>query len=184
MEIVSATLFRILRNAEVELEEDEGESVREAVIEGLRERRFQPVVRIDFAPGASPDIRRALTERFALEDADVYEVDGLIDYTDLFQIAALDVPDLKDPTWVPLPPARMQEDIPRVFVAIAAGDLIVHHPYESFGATVERFIEEAANDPTTLAIKMTVYRVGDETPFVNRWFARPSRVSRSPASWR
>jgi polyphosphate kinase len=166
MDIVSATLFRILRNAEVELDEEESDSLREAVIEALRERRFQPVVRIDFAPGASPEIRRALIERFGLDENDVYEISGLIDYTDLFQIAALDVPSLRDPPWTPLPPARIPDEDADVFSAIAAGDLLVHHPYESFEASVERFIDQAADDPQTIAIKMTVYRVGDDTPFV------------------
>jgi polyphosphate kinase len=165
MEIVSATLFRILRNAEVDLDEEESDSLREAVMEALRERRFQPVVRIDFAPGANAEIRRALMERFGLDENDVYEISGLIDYTDLFQIAALDVPHLRDPHWTPVPPPRLPDEDADVFAAVAAGDLLVHHPYESFEATVERFIDQAADDPQTIAIKMTVYRVGDDTPF-------------------
>ena len=164
MEIVSATLFRILRNADVEL--GHIETVPEAVIGALRERRFQPVVRIDFAPGAAAEIRRALVERFALDEEDVYDVDGLLDYTDLFQIAALDIPELRDPPWTPLPPTRLPDDETDIFATIASGDLLVHHPYESFEASVERFIEVAAGDAQTVAIKMTVYRVGDDTPFV------------------
>jgi polyphosphate kinase len=166
MLIESATLFRILRNADVELEEEDGETLREAVMEALRERRFQPVVRIDFAPGAAPEIRRALVERFALDERDVYEAPELIDYTDLFQIAGLDLPALRDPPWTPLAPTRIPDEDTDIFAAIAAGDLLVHHPYESFDASVERFIDEAADDPRTIAIKMTVYRVGDDTPFV------------------
>lgn len=180
MEIESATLFRILRNAEVELEEDEGETLREAVIEALRERRFQPVVRIDFAPNAAPEIRRALVERFALDEQDVYEVNELIDYTDLFQIAAVDLPELRDPSWTPLAPTRIPDDETDIFAAIAAGDLLVHHPYESFDASVERFIDEAADDPQTVAIKMTVYRVGDDTPFV-RSLIRAAEAGRQVA---
>jgi polyphosphate kinase len=166
MEIVSASLFRILRNAEVELEEDEGETLRDAVMEALRERRFQPVVRVDFLPGASPEIRRALVERFELDDDDVYEIDGLLDYTDLFQIAALELPQLRDPPWTPLRPPRLADEDASIFAAMAAGEFLVHHPYESFDASVQRFIDEAADDPQTVAIKMTVYRVGDDTPFV------------------
>ncbi len=166
MEIVSATLFRILRNAEVELEEDEGETLRDAILEALRERRFQPVVRVDFLRGASPEIRRALVERFELDDDDVYEIDGLLDYTNLFQIAALDLPQLRDPPWTPLRPTRLADEDASIFAAIGAGEFLVHHPYESFDASVQRFIDEAADDPQTVAIKMTVYRVGDDTPFV------------------
>ena len=168
MEIVSATLFRILRNAEVELDEEDNDTLREAVIEALRERRFEPVVRIDFAQGATPEVRRALVERFDLTEEDVYDspADGLIDYTDLFAIASLEVPKLRDPHFTPLPPAPLVHEDADVFAAIQSGDLFVHHPYDSFDASVERFIEQAADDPQTVAIKMTVYRVGDDTPFV------------------
>lgn len=166
MEIVSATLFRILRNAEVGLDEDEGDTMRDAVLEVLRERRFQPVVRLDFAPGASPLIRKALMERFSLDDEDVYEAPGLIDATDLFQIAGLDLPALRDPPWTPILPPRLRDEDGDIFAAIAAGDILVHHPYESFEASVQRFIESAANDPRTVAIKMTLYRVADDTPFL------------------
>jgi polyphosphate kinase len=166
MEIVSASLFRILRNAEIELDDDDSDSVRESVLDALRERRFQPVVRVDFAPGVAPDIRRALMERFELSDDDTYEVAGLIDYTDLFQLASLDIPALRDPHWTPLPPLGLADEDADIFAAIQAGDILVHHPYDSFEASVERFIEAASYDPQTIAIKMTVYRVGDDTPFV------------------
>lgn len=166
MEIVSATLFRILRNAEVELEDDEGDSLRDVVTDALRQRRFEPVVRVDFAPGADPRVRQALMERFELAEGDAFESKGLLDYPDLFQIAALDVPDLRDPPWTPRLPLRLADPNVPVTAAIDAGNILVHHPYESFDASVERFIDEAADDPQTLAIKMTVYRVGDDTPFV------------------
>ena len=165
MEIVTASLFRILRNAEVGLDEEENETLREAVIDALRERRFQPVVRVDFAPGTAAELRRGLMERFGLTDDDVYEAPGLIDFTDLLQIANLDAPSLRDPPFVPLPPVRLPDDDIDIFAAIAAGDILVHHPFDSFEASVERFIEDAAADPQTISIKMTVYRVGDDTPF-------------------
>jgi polyphosphate kinase len=166
MSIVSATLFRILRNAEVELEEDEGDSLRDVVTDALRQRRFEPVVRVDFAPGADVRVRSGLMERFDLSEADVFESKGLLDYPDLFQIAGLDVPELRDPSWTPRLPRRLSDSDVPVVAAIDTGNILVHHPYESFDASVERFIDEAADDPKTLAIKMTVYRVGDDTPFV------------------
>jgi len=166
LEIVDATPFRILRNAQVELDEDDPDSLREAVTEAIRQRRFEPVVRIDFKSGANDDLRRALTERFHLREADVYEVRGLLDYTTLFQIAALDVPKLRDPAWTPLAPARIPTEETDIFAVVRAADVLVHHPYESFDLSVEQFIHDAANDPQTVAIKMTVYRVGDDTPFV------------------
>lgn len=166
MEIVSATQFRILRNAEVELDDDDSETLREAVIEALKERRFQPVVRVDFATNAAPEIRRALIERFKLSELDVYEVRSVIDYTGLFQIAGLDIPALRDPPWTPLAPVALADEETDIFAAIRAADIFVHHPYESFEASVGKFIDAASSDPQTVAIKMTVYRVGDDTSFV------------------
>ena len=166
MEIVDASLFRILRNAEVELDEEDNDSLREAITEALRQRRFEPVVRVDFAPGPNPAVRQVLVERFELTDAELYEVPGLLDYTSLFQIASLNLPALRDPHWTPMPPLRLPDGHVDVFEAIRAGDLLLHHPYDSFDLSVEHFISEAAADPQTVAIKMTVYRVGDDTPFV------------------
>ena len=166
MDIVSATLFRILRNAEIDLEEEENETVREAVIDALRQRRFEPVVRIDFAAGPDPTLRERLMSQYELTDDDVYELPSLLDYTGLMQIASLDVPALRDPHWTPLPPPRLPDEDVDIFATIRAGDLLLHHPYDSFDLSVEDFISDAADDPQTVAIKMTVYRVGDDTPFV------------------
>jgi polyphosphate kinase len=166
MVVGGGTLFRILRNAEIELDEEESESVRESVAEALRQRRFLPVVRVDFAQGPNPLIKRGLMERFKLSQDDVYELPGLLDYTGLFQIAGLEIPALRDPHWTPLPPTRLSDEDVNVFDAIRMGDILVHHPYDSFEASVERFIDDAVDDPLTVAIKMTVYRVGDDTPFV------------------
>jgi len=166
MEIANATLFRVLRNAEMDLDEEESDSMRETILDALRERRFLPVVRIDFAPGAAAEIRRQLMERFELSEDDTYELPGLIDYTDLFQIANIDIPALRDPYWAPLAPLRLDDEDADIFAAIQAGDILVHHPYDSFEASVERFIHAASTDPQTISIKMTVYRVGDDTPFV------------------
>ena len=105
-------------------------------------------------------------ERLSLTDDDVYEAPGLIDFTDLMQIANLEVPALRDPSWLPLPPARLASEDVDLFQTIQTADIIVHHPFDSFEASVERFIEDAAADPQTISIKMTVYRVGDDTPFV------------------
>ena len=164
MEIVSATLFRILRNADVEL--GHVETVPEAVIGALRERRFQPVVRIDFAPGAAAEIRRALVERFALDEQDVYDVDGLVDYTDLFQIAALDIPELRDPPFTSSVPPELREPQRSIFDVIRERDVLVHHPFDSFPATVERFLQSAATDEHVLAIKLTLYRTSGDTAIV------------------
>jgi polyphosphate kinase len=135
------------------------------VEEQVRQRRFQPVVRLEFGESPRPEIRDGLMGRFELRDSDVFELAGLLDYTALFELASLPIPDLRDSPWAPMVPLGLDEDSD-LFAVIRAGDVLVHHPYESFDATVERFIRDAANDPSTTTIKMTVYRLGDDTPFV------------------
>ncbi len=166
MRVVDATMFRILRSAEMELDEDDSESLHESIVEALRQRRFLPVVRIDVAPRGNANLVRALADRFDMRPDDLYQATELLDYTGLFQIAALDIPALRDPHWAPLPPVRLPHDDVDIFAAIEAGDILLHHPYDSFDASVEDFISDAADDPHTVAIKMTVYRLGDDTPFV------------------
>ena len=109
MTIVSGTLLRIIRNAEVELEDEEGESLRDVVTDAVQQRRFEPVVRVDFGPKFDAGVRSALMERFGLTDVDVFELPGLLDYPDLLQIASLDIPGLRDPSWTPQPIARLSE---------------------------------------------------------------------------
>jgi polyphosphate kinase len=163
--IEHASLFRVSRNADIAIEEDTDNSIRELVEEQVRQRRFQPVVRLEFGESPRPEIRDGLMGRFELRDSDVYELAGPLDYTALFEIASLPIPELRDPPWAPMVPLGLDEDSD-LFAVIRAGDVLVHHPYESFDATVERFIRDAANDPSTTTIKMTVYRLGDDTPFV------------------
>jgi polyphosphate kinase len=172
MLVASASLFRVTRDADVELDENDGLSKRAMVEEELRQRRFEPVVRLEVQPDADPAMVAELVDRFSLGPDAVYEMSALLDYTTLFEIAGLDVPELRDPPWTPLTPralaAAPDSDI---FSAIRSADILLHHPYESFYASVERFIREAADDPQTLSIKMTVYRVGDDTPFVRSLIA-------------
>jgi polyphosphate kinase len=165
MVIASASLFRVSRDAEVDLEV-EGESKRALVERELRQRRFEPVVRLEVQPNAEPAMVSELMQRFALTDEDVYEMPALLDYTTLFEIAGLEVASLRDRPWTPLPPTGLEAAEGDIFSAIRAGDILLHLPYDSFYAGVERFIQEAADDPQTVSIKMTVYRVGDDTPFV------------------
>lgn len=165
MKLAGTTLFRLTRDAEVEGGEESDEDSREVVQEQIRLRRYEPVVRLEFSEGADASIRQMLVDRFHLSERDVYELPGVLDYTSLFQIASLPVQPLRDPAWTPVPPAAF-EDVPDVFAAIRAGDVLVHHPYESFDDSVEHFIASAASDPETVAVKMTAYRIGDDTPFV------------------
>ncbi len=164
MTISGMTLVRITRDADVELEEDSAAEIRVLVEEQVRQRRYEPVVRLEFGPGSDAAIREMLRVRFQLAPADVYELDDEIDYLSLFELAGLQVPELRDEPWTPLAPTSLGEGT--IFSAIRAGDILVHHPYESFDATVEHFVSAAADDPDTVSIKMTAYRVGDDTPFV------------------
>jgi polyphosphate kinase len=165
MTLTGTTLFRLTRDAEVAIDEDSDEALRDVVREQIRQRRYEPVVRLEFAQGADSSIREMLRRRFELAPSDVYDLPGEIDYTSLFEIAGLPFPALRDSAWTPLPPAAM-EGSPDIFAAIRSADILVHHPYESFEESVEHFITAAAQDPQTVAVKMTAYRVGDDTPFV------------------
>ena len=166
MVVGSASLFRVCRDAEVELEDDDGASKRAMVERELLQRRFEPVVRLEIQPNADRGMVSELKQRFALSSEDVYEMSALLDYTTLFEIAGLEVESLRDPPWTPLPPIGLEAVEGDIFSAIRTGDILLHQPYDSFYAGVERFIREAADDPLTVSIKMTVYRVGDDTPFV------------------
>jgi polyphosphate kinase len=165
MRLTGRTLFRLTRDAEVELDDASDEALRDQVTEQIRLRRYEPVVRLEFAQDSESSIREMLRERFELSAADIYDSSGELDYTSLFQIAGLPLPALRDPPWTPLP-APAIENSQDIFAAIRCGDILVHHPYESFEASVEQFIGQAAKDAETVVVKMTAYRIGDDTPFV------------------
>ena len=166
MEISDITLMRLTRDAEVELDDDPAADFRAAVKEQIRQRRYEPVVRLEFGPGANAAIKEMLRQRLEVTASDIYDMQEELDYTTLFELLALHIPALRDPDWTPLWPPSLDHRADAIFAAIQAGDLLVHHPYESFDATVEHFISSAADDPRTVSIKMTAYRIGDDTPFV------------------
>jgi polyphosphate kinase len=126
----------------------------------------------NFATGAEPTVKEALRERFKLGEVDIYDAPEELDYTALFEVAAMDISTLRDRSWSPIAPLVFEDAVPDMFGAIREADVLVHHPYDSFDASVERFVAEAANDPQTLAIKMTAYRIGDNTPFVKSVMAK------------
>jgi polyphosphate kinase len=131
----------------------------------LKRRRFANVVRLEVAREASPRIVRQIVEMFKIKPEDTDVSQGLLDFRSLFEIADLPRPDLKLPPWTPVVPARIAA-AESIFDAIRQGDILVHHPYESFQHTAERFIAEAASDPSVLAIKQTIYRTSRDSPFV------------------
>jgi len=163
MEIVENFPFHVTRNADYDIDLDEGEDMVAAVEAVLRRRRRSPiVVRLEVDSSMSEEALTLLERELRLDESDVYRVDGLLDLNGLWAIAALDRPDLKFEPWTPITPARLVtvEDSgpPDLFAVIREGDVLVHHPYESFENSVEVFIEQAARDPSVLAIKQTLYR--------------------------
>jgi polyphosphate kinase len=170
MVILSHGLFRVTRDADFEVS-DEADDLLEAVEEELRRRRFGEVVRLEVSAGLDPTLRTRLIEWLAVDELQVYDVDGLLDMGDLWQIVGVDgYQELRQEPWTPVTqPAFATSDTDEpadVFAAMRAGDLLVHYPYHSFSTSVERFVKQAVDDPNVLAIKMTVYRTSDDSALV------------------
>jgi polyphosphate kinase len=170
MEILETHLFRVTRDADIAIEEDEADDLLLAIEEEVRRRRFGEAVRLEVERSMPEVTRRILSKGIGVRNDDVYEVAGMLDLTALWQLVDLDRPDLKAPPYVPVVPARLmppdEDERVDVFAQIRAGDLLVHHPYESFTASVERFIAQAADDPEVLTIKQTLYRTSGDSPIV------------------
>jgi polyphosphate kinase len=180
LETYDHTLFRITRDAEVDWEGDSNESVREVVAERIRLRRYEPTVRIEFGPDPDPALREMLLSLLELTEQEAYDLPGPFDFNTLWTLAGLDLPDLRDTPWTPRVPAAFRNESTPLVNVIRRGDMLVHLPYESFDASVERFIREGTADPSTLGVKMTVYRVGDDTPFV-RWLVTAAEAGKQVA---
>jgi polyphosphate kinase len=166
MEILDVMPFRITRNAEVEREEEDAEDLLEMIAEELKQRRFGEVVRLEHGPEPDPWMLHFLMDELELTEEDVFELRGPLDYTDLKPLLELPMPNLKFDSWTPLVPPRLMDEHASIFDGIREEDLLVHHPYESFSASVERFIRQAVEDTSVLAVKMTLYRTGDDSPFI------------------
>jgi polyphosphate kinase len=170
MEILDHHLFRVTRNADIAIEEDEADDLLLAIEEELRRRRFGEAVRLEVERSMPAATRQILLRGIGLGEEDCYEIRGMLDLTGLHGIADLDRADLKSQPWTPVTPARLvppDDDEPAdVFAAIRSGDILVHHPYESFSASIERFIGQAVDDPEVLTIKMTLYRTSGDSPIV------------------
>jgi polyphosphate kinase len=169
LEIVEHHAFRITRNADFEVEEDRDEDLLQALERELARRRFGSPVRLEVADDMTENMLELLLRELDVHPGDVIQVPGLLDLSSLWQIYGLDRPDLKDPPFVPAtPPAFGERETPKsIFSTLRDGDVLVHHPYDSFSTTVQRFIEQAAADPNVLAIKQTLYRTSGDSPIVN-----------------
>jgi polyphosphate kinase len=169
MEILDYDSFRVTRDADFTVS-DEADDLLQAVEAELRRRRFGEVVRVEVGGAMSPGLREELTEALGVDETEVYDVNGLLDLNDLWQIVNLPgFNDLRFEPWTPVTQPRLQDEDGEpvdVFGAMRRGDILVHHPYDSFVTSVERFVEQAVGDPDVLAIKMTVYRTSDDSPLV------------------
>ena len=164
MVIARTELFRVTRNADVESDEEHADDLLALIESELQERKFAPIVRLEVALGMDATHRGRLAAELGLdEQADVFEVDGFLGLGDLFQLSALDIPDHRDPDHRPVDtPILVGRS--NVFHAIREhGALLLHHPYEAFGTSVERFLREASEDPKVRAIKMTLYRTSSKS---------------------
>ena len=169
MEITETVAFRVTRNADLAVDEGEAQDLLAAVEVELRRRRFRSVVRLEVEHLVSSEIRNLLIDELDIERDDVYEADTLLELSSLWDLFGVDRPDLKYPAWQPINPlpSKAPGDQPiDLFARIREGDILVHHPYDSFTATVQEFIWQAANDPKVLAIKLTLYRTSGDSPIV------------------
>jgi len=167
MVLLDVMPFRITRNADVECDEEDAEDLLELVEQEVRERRFARVVRLEHGPNPDQWMREYLMQELELDEEDIYEMPAELDYQSLKVVSDLNLSNLKDPPFTPVVPGVFADEETDIFTLIRRGDLLVHHPYESFTASVGRFIRSAATDPKVLAIKMTVYRIGYDNPLIH-----------------
>jgi polyphosphate kinase len=180
MEIVDVDVFRVTRDADFTID-DEADDLLRAVEQELRRRRFGEVVRVEVGAGMSQRLREPLVRALDIDEGELFEVDGLLDLNDLWDVVRVPgFADLRDEPWTPVTQPRLQpaseavaspqggsgDEEPDVMAAMRKGDILVHHPYDSFATSVERLVEQAVADPKVLAIKQTVYRTSDDSPLV------------------
>ena len=180
MNILESYAFRVTRNADLSVEEDEADDLLLAIEKELQKRRIGgSSVRLEIEASIPPELRSTIVGELALEENDVYDIDGLLCLGDLMSFLSLPIPELKDKPWNSVLPPRLswlqdnedQSGGENFFNVIRHGDLLVHHPYHSFSNTVLRFVTEAAYDPDVLAIKMTLYRTSGDSPIVKALIA-------------
>lgn len=171
IEVLQHYAFRVTRNEDVEVEEDDAENLLKAMEQELQRRRFGPAVRLEVAEDLPPHVRDLLVRELQITDDDVFHLPAPLDLTGLEVIASLDRPELRYPAFRPTTHHRLAPvetaDAPDVFEAIRRGDVLLHHPYDSFSTSVQAFLSQAARDPKVLAIKQTLYRTSGDSPIVD-----------------
>jgi polyphosphate kinase len=171
MEILSVNTFRVTRNEDLEVEEDDAENLLKALEKELLRRRFGPPVRLEVEQSIDAHVLELLISELDVSEAEVFRLPGPLDLRGLHDIADLDREDLKYPVFIPATHSRLapvESSSPvDVFKALQRGDVLLHHPYDSFSTSVQRFIEQAAADPHVLAIKQTLYRTSGDSPIID-----------------
>jgi polyphosphate kinase len=165
LEIVSSHLFRVTRDADIEIQEDEASDLLATIEQEVRRRRFGAVVRLEVAPKTPKRVRKLLVKQLEITENEIYEVDGPLGPGDLMTLVKLERRDLKDAPFSPAVPAILGQPDTSIFAAIRAGDLLLHHPYDSISPVVE-MIERASEDSKTVAIKMTLYRTNPDSGLI------------------
>ncbi|WP_294347393.1 polyphosphate kinase 1 [Prosthecochloris sp.] len=164
MRVVQSHPFRVIRDADIEIEEDEAGDLLETIEKGIRSRRYGKVVRLDVTPTMPESVRNILIKNLEVNTQSLYEISGVLGVSDLMEMMKIEKPELKDEPFAPHNP--IEEKVGGdVFSAIRQGDHLLYHPYDSFQPVVD-FINQAANDPQVLSIKQTLYRVGNNSPVV------------------
>ncbi len=166
MRIHETCRFRVTRNAIVAKDSDDAEDLLEEVQEQLRARRFAETVRVEVSANMSAEMRQYIIDGLEITGQELFEVPDPLGVSDLMQMASVPRPDLKLPPWKPVCMPPLADEDANIFAIIRQGDVLVHHPYEGFSSSVERFILSAVDDPRVLAIKMTLYRTSGDSPFV------------------
>ncbi len=166
MAILSVMPFRVTRNIEIERDEEDAEDLLEMIEEELRLRRFARIVRVEHGPKPDPWIRNFLISELDLHDDEVYELPGELDYSIFKPICDLQIPDWTYEPWIPVVPLALIDQDNSIFNIIKKSDILLHHPYDSFSASVERFIQTASEDSRVVGIKMTLYRTDENSTFV------------------
>ncbi|CAN5416060.1 RNA degradosome polyphosphate kinase [soil metagenome] len=178
MEVLGHTFFRVTRDTDYDVS-DEADDLLEAVEEELRRRRFGEVVRLEVRVGTEPKLLAQLVSSLGIRESEAYEVEGPIGMSDLWDVVGVNGHDeLREPPYTPVTQPRLRGEDgaePDLFAAMREGDLLVHHPYDSFGTSVERFVKQAVADPDVLAIKQTVYRTSADSPLVPSLIAAAER---------
>lgn len=170
MEVLDSVAFRVTRNADLTVEDEEADDLLAAIEMELRRRRFGKAVRLEVEDDISAEALELIRDELELTDGDVFAHAAPVDLGGLFAVHEVDRPELKYPDFVPVTQRRLSPDEDEeerdIFTAVAAGDILVHHPYDSFVSSVEEFIRQAANDPKVLTIKLTLYRTSGDSPIV------------------